>query len=201
MAAPRMRFNDGAVDSRGRFWGGTCNDPKVADWSPEGVLFRLDGDKSLHRMIGGATIPNGLGWNDKDDTFFWTDSPTKTIFAFDYNADTGEISNRRPFFVLDNEEAVPDGFAMDVDGCIWSALHGAGKVIRISPEGKVIGEITLPTRCVTCPTFAGSKLFVTSAVEAKPEDFPESVRHGGNLFVADVGIQGQPKHRFKLSDQ
>ncbi|KAL9111478.1 MAG: hypothetical protein Q9227_004156 [Pyrenula ochraceoflavens] len=195
----RMRFNDGAVDSKGRFWGGTCNDPKVMEFTPEGVLFRLDPDGSLHSVIEKATIPNGLDWNVRNDTFFWTDSPDKNIYMFDYDHETAKISNRRIFYhVPDEVDAVPDGFAMDEEGCIWSSLHKAGKVIRISPDGNVIGEILLPTRCVTCPTFAGSKIFITSAEEPEPEKYPESARHGGNLFMVDVGVQGRRKNKFRL---
>ncbi len=58
-----MRFNDGCVDPQGRFWAGTMNDPKVKEPAAEGVVFRLDPDMSLHRMIEGVTIPNGMGWS------------------------------------------------------------------------------------------------------------------------------------------
>ena len=195
-----MRFNDGAVDSKGRFWGGTCNDPKVTDFTPEGVVFRLDNDCSMHTVIEQATVPNGLDWNFDNDTFIWTDSPDKNIYKFDYDYETAKISNRRIFYHLpDDVDAVPDGFAMDEEGCIWSSLHQAGKVIRISPEGKVIGEILLPTRCVTCPTFAGSTIFVTSAEEPEPEKYPESAKHGGNVFKVDVAVQGRRKNKFKLN--
>lgn len=70
-----MRFNDGAVDSHGRFWAGAMNDPKIQSPGPEGVLFRLDPDLSLHRMLSPVTIPNGIGWNQANDTMYLTDSP------------------------------------------------------------------------------------------------------------------------------
>ena len=46
-----MRFNDGAVDSRGRFWAGAMNDPKIAEVIDEGAMFRLDPDLKLHRVL------------------------------------------------------------------------------------------------------------------------------------------------------
>ena len=118
-----MRFNDGAVDSHGRFWAGAMNDPKIQPPGPEGVLLRLDPDLSVHRMLAPVTIPNGIGWNWQDDTMYLTDSPTAKIFAFDFDAATGAISNRRVHFDF-GEPLEPDGFAIDVDGCIWSAIHG-----------------------------------------------------------------------------
>lgn len=193
----RMRLNDGAVDSRGRYWAGAMNDPKVHEPTDEGVLFRLDPVMKLHRMIEKVTIPNGMGWSADDKRMFFTDTPTKNIFQFDYDAATGDISNRRVFFHCENEEGAPDGFAMDAEGCIWTALYGAGKVLRVSPQGKVIGEISLPTRCCSCPGFVGEDLFITSAVEEEPDKYPESAKYGGSLFKVHVGVAGSPIHKFK----
>lgn len=191
-----MRFNDGAVDSHGRFWAGAMNDPKVKSPGPEGVLFRLDPDLSLHRMLAPVTIPNGIGWNASDDTMYLTDSPTGKIFAFDFDAATGAIGNRRVHFDL-GEALEPDGFAMDVEGCIWSAIYGGGKVVRISPTGQVIGQIDLPTRNPTCPAFVGTELFITSAKDdCDDERLPQSVRYGGRVFRVDVGVRGVPKNEF-----
>ncbi|KAL2216747.1 regucalcin like protein [Thermoascus aurantiacus ATCC 26904] len=194
----RMRFNDGAVDSHGRFWAGAMNDPKVQEPTDEGVLFRLDPDLKVHRMVTKMTIPNGIGWNAKNDTMYVTDSPTGKIFAFDFNAETGEISNRRVHFHLDDGSGVPDGFAMDEEGCIWTAIYGGSKVLRISPEGKVIGEISLPTRNVTCAEFVGTELFITTAKDEEADKFPTSARYSGKLFKVDVGIRGKPKNKDKF---
>lgn len=195
----RMRFNDGAVDSRGRLWAGAMNDPKVQSPVDEGVLFRLDPDLKLNRMVEELTIPNGIGWNDTNDTMYLTDSPTGRIFAFDFDESTGGISNRRVHFDI-GEPKEPDGFAIDVEGCIWSAVYGGGKVIRISPDGKVIGEILLPTRNITCPAFVGTELFITTAKDDTNDDqFPESISHGGHLYKVDVGVRGQSRYEFRIN--
>lgn len=194
----RMRFNDGAIDSHGRFWAGAMNDPKIKAPGPEGILFRLDPDLSLHRMLAPVTIPNGIGWNNADDTMYLTDSPTGKIFAFDFDAATGAITNRRVHYDL-GEPLEPDGFAMDVEGCIWSAVYGGGKVIRISPTGQLIGQIDLPTRNPTCPAFVGTELFITSAKDiVDDERLPQSVRYGGRVFRVDVGVRGKPKNEFRF---
>ncbi|KAJ5564973.1 hypothetical protein N7513_001215 [Penicillium frequentans] len=193
-----MRFNDGAIDSHGRFWAGAMNDPKIKAPGPEGILFRLDPDLSLHRMLAPVTIPNGIGWNNADDTMYLTDSPTGKIFAFDFDAATGAITNRRVHYDL-GEPLEPDGFAMDVEGCIWSAVYGGGKVIRISPTGQLIGQIDLPTRNPTCPAFVGTELFITSAKDiVDDERLPQSVRYGGRVFRVDVGVRGKPKNEFRF---
>lgn len=192
-----MRMNDGACDSHGRYWVGAMNDPKVQAPTNEGVLFRLDPDMSLHRMLEGVTIPNGMGWSADDKIFYFTDSPTGNIYKFDFDASTGDISNRRVFFHLDMKNAVPDGFAMDAEGCFWVALCGGGKVLRLSPEGKIVGEVLIPTRMVSCPGFVNEELFITSAEEEDPGKYPESVELAGSLFKIKVGITGLPLHRFR----
>ena len=192
-----MRMNDGACDSHGRYWVGSMNDPKSQAPVDEGVLFRLDPDMSLHRMLDGVTIPNGMGWSADDKIFYFTDSPTKSIFMFDFEAATGGITNKRIFFHLDSKDAVPDGFAIDAEGCFWVALCGGGKVLRLSSEGKVIGEISLPTRMITCPGFVDEDLFVTSAEEEDPESYPESVEFDGSVFKVNVGVTGLPLNKFR----
>jgi sugar lactone lactonase YvrE len=197
----RMRFNDGAVDSHGRFWAGSCNDDKVVEVKDQGTMFRLDPDGTLHRMVEQMIIPNGTGWNAKDDTMYLTDSPRGIIWAYDFNAETGDISNRRVHFQLDPSIGEPDGFAQDEDDCIWIAVWRGSRVIRINPEGKIIGEISLPTRHVTCAEFVGTELYITTAAEREPEKYPESARYGGRLFKVDVGIKGKPRGKFHFKKE
>ncbi|KZF26206.1 hypothetical protein L228DRAFT_235308 [Xylona heveae TC161] len=192
----RMRFNDGAVDSRGRYWAGQMNDPKVKKPTDEGVLFRLDPDLTLHRMIKKVSIPNGIGWSADDKTMYFTDSPSGNIYAYDFDAESGSISNRRVFFHAE-DGIEPDGFAIDEHGYIWTAQFGGGKVLRVSPDGKVVGQVNVPTRCPTCPGFVGDELFITSAAEEEPDKYPNSVRYAGSLFRVKVGVKGQKPHSFK----
>ncbi|KAJ5225285.1 hypothetical protein N7468_006510 [Penicillium chermesinum] len=152
----------------------------------------------LHRMLAPVTIPNGIGWNAADDTMYVTDSPTGKIFAFDYEPVTGSLGTRRVFFDL-GEPLEPDGFAIDVEGCIWSAIYGGGRVIRISATGALIGQIDLPTRNPTCPTFVGEELWITSAKDDRDDAvLPQSVRYGGCVFRVNVGVRGQAKNEFRL---
>jgi len=88
---------------------------------------------------------------------------------------------------------------MDVEGHIWHACHSGSKVIRISPEGKVVGEVSLPTRGITCVAFVGTEIYITSSEEPESEQYPESARFGGNVFRVDVGVEGKPKFKAKLT--
>lgn len=193
-----MRSNDGAVDSEGRFWVGTMNDPSLKEPSDAGVVFRLDTDGTLHRVIEkGPVIPNSISWNETNDTMFLIDSLENNILAFDFDAATGKLSNRRVFF-HNQEDSHIDGHVRDVEDCLWHACYGGSKIIRISPDATVIGEISFPTRNITCPVFVGTELYVTSAEEDQPDKYPESAKFAGNLFRVDVGIKGRPRHKARV---
>ena len=149
-------------------------------------------------MANEMTIPNGISWNDKDDTMFVTDTPAKNVYAYDFDQASGNISNKRVFYHHE-QDSFPDGHAMDVEGNIWHACYHGSKVIRISPEGKVTGEISLPARNITCPVFAGTSLYITSAAEDDPKSYPDAVRYAGSVFKVDVGVAGRPKHKARLA--
>jgi sugar lactone lactonase YvrE len=144
-----------------------------------------------------VTIPNGMSWSLDKKTMYFTHSTEHTVYGYDFDAATGNISHERVFWRL-GSSGEPDGQSMDRDGFLWQAIYGEGRVLRVSPEGKVVGEITLPTRNVTCPTFVGEDLFITSAAEDDPKNHPESAKFGGALFRVNVGITGVPNNKFKL---
>ncbi|RMZ78112.1 hypothetical protein DV738_g3977, partial [Chaetothyriales sp. CBS 135597] len=195
----KMRSNDGNVDSHGRFWVSTLIDPEISELTDEDVLFLLDHSGKLEVKHTGAIIPNGISWNAKDDTMFFTSSPNQAVYAFDFDSKTGNISGKRTFFSVKEEGVYPDGHAIDAQGNIWHALYGGSRVIRISPSGEVTGVVHLPTRNITCCVFAGTTLYITSAKEAEPENYPESARYGGSLFKVDVGVEGVPRHKARLN--
>lgn len=86
---------------------------------------------------------------------------------------------------------------MDSEGFIWQAIYGEGKVLRINPEGKVVGEVRYPTRAISCPVFVGTELWVTTASEEDEKEV-DSARYGGAVFRIDVGIGGLKDFKFKL---
>jgi sugar lactone lactonase YvrE len=162
-----------------------------------GTLFRIGNDLTRTTMRTSLTIPNGVGWSQDKKTQYFTHSTEKRIIAFDYDAATGDLSNERTFWKHDGD-GDPDGFKMDEQGNIWQAIYGESRVLKISPGGNVIGEIKYPTRCITCPCFVGTELWVTSADE-EDENNAESKKYGGGVFKVDVGVRGLQDYKFKLS--
>lgn len=132
---------------------------------------------------------------------YMCDSPTKQVVAYDFEPITGSLTNKRVFYTITEPDGVPDGQAVDEEGYLWQAIHGAGKVIRISPDGELAAEIELPTRCVTCPRFVGESLFITSMADDELDRFPDSLKYQGALFKVDVGVRGREVYKFKLEKE
>ncbi|KAI0902296.1 SMP-30/Gluconolaconase/LRE-like region-domain-containing protein [Annulohypoxylon nitens] len=194
----RIRSNDGAIDPHGRFWLGTMTDIGL-DLQPEGSLYLFDGKTRKARSVRHpVTIPNSISWSPDKRTMYFTDSVARTIFARDCDVETGDVSEERVFY-KHNGPGEPDGHRVDVEGNLWQAVYGEGRVLKISPQGKMIGEITLPTKNITCVEFVGTELYITTAGMEEGEGTEEEVELSGALFKVDVFVEGLKPHLFKLS--
>lgn len=91
------------------------------------------------------------------------------------------------------------GHCQDEDGYFWVACFGTSKVVRVDPDGNVVAEVEVPTRCVTCPTLCGTELFITTAAELEPEKYLWSTKYQGAVFKVDVGVRGKPLNKFKMA--
>jgi len=190
------RFNDGRADAGGRFWAGSMNEKRDAN---SARLYRLDPDFALAPMISDIMISNGLAWSPDGRTLYHTDTPTRTIYAWDFDAATGAIVNRRVFAQFTGETDHPDGAAVDREGSYWSAFYRGGKIVRLSPRGERLSEFPLDALCPTMCAFGGpdlKTLFVTSARQRrKPEELARLPQSGG-IFALHVDVPGLPEPKF-----
>jgi sugar lactone lactonase YvrE len=195
---PNTRFNDAAVDPQGRFWAGTIGDPQ---WdAPVGSLYRLDANLQVTPMLSGLICSNGTGWSPDGRTMYHTESFRYTIFAYDFDAATGSISNGRIFAEVDRSAgAFPDGLCVDAEGFVWSNQVGMGRVVRYDPAGKIERQILLPVpRAVGCG-FGGDDLqtlYITSARETMTPSQLAEAPLSGSLFAVRVDVKGQRENEF-----
>lgn len=188
------RFNDGAVDRQGRFWAGTMSPPDATS-----ALYRLDPDLSVHEMETGLTISNGIGWSPDNRTMYFTDTPPKIIYAYDFDPITGEIENRRPFVYTPEEDGAPDGLAVDSEGFVWSARWGGWKITRYDPDGKVESEVRLPVAQVSSCAFGGpalTELYITTAWSGLRAEARRAQPMAGDLFRLQTDVRGLPEPKF-----
>jgi sugar lactone lactonase YvrE len=202
--ATAMRLNDGKCDRAGRFWAGSIahnpTDPeKVAPVPGTARLYRLDVDGSAMAVLDGVTVSNGMGWSPDDDTFYYVDTVTFRLDAFDFDLKTGSLDNRRTLITVAPTEGLPDGMCVDEAGCIWLALSGAGQVRRYTPTGTLDRTIEVPVSRVTSCAFGGSdldELYITSHSALMSEEDKAAEPSSGALFRCRPGTRGLPAHPF-----
>jgi sugar lactone lactonase YvrE len=184
------RFNEARCDPAGRLWAGTMSTPR----KPTAALYRLDPDGSLTCQLEGTRISNGIGWSPDNQQMFFIDSPTQRIDVFDYDLDSGGISDRRSFVDVDPADGMPDGLAVDRDGGVWVSLFGGGVVHRYGPTGRLEAVCRLPTTNPTCPAFGGfllATLYVTTARHKLSEEQLASEPLAGAVFIVETaGYRG-----------
>ena len=192
------RFNDGAVDCKGRFWAATMNEEEEKQ-KPEGVLYRLDPGGSVSIMETGLIVPNGIGWSPDNTVMYFTDSPRHIIYAYDFDAVTGAIEDRRTFIYTPEEQGVPDGLTVDSEGYVWSAYWGGAKVVRYDPRGKVERVITVPALQPSSCVFGGKsldELYITSASRGLSDEQRNTYPLSGDVFRIKTNIKGLEKFSF-----
>ena len=105
----------------------------------------------------GCICANGLDWSPDGGVLYFTESFGYSIYAYDFDAATGQIANRRLFAAVDKKSgAFPDGLTVDAEGYVWSVHNKAGRVVRYSPAGDIdrVVELPVPRPC-SCASSAG----------------------------------------------
>jgi sugar lactone lactonase YvrE len=191
---PDTRFNDGKCDSKGRFWFGS-----VSGNESTARLYRYDPDGTIKVMETGLTISNGLGWSPDHKTFYLTDSFRRSIYAYNFDVESGSISDRRVLIDLTGEVFEPDGLTVDQEGCLWSAQWNGWCIIRFDPTGKEMMRVSLPVQRPTCCTFGGvdfKTLFITSASDGLSQKQIQKSFYSGDLFSVATDVVGLPTYSF-----
>jgi len=195
---PANRINDGKVDRRGRFISGSMD---TQESGPNGSLYRVDPDFTITKIDSGIIVSNGPCFSPDDKTFYFADSWSGEIWAYDYDIETGGVSNRRTFTKLDTSRGgAADGSTVDEEGYLWNAQVYDSKIIRYAPDGSVDRVIEMPVKKVTSVMFGGVNLdilYVTSMAKPPLPRFPGDGQLRGSLFaIRDLGVRGVPEPRF-----
>jgi sugar lactone lactonase YvrE len=183
---PGNRANDGKLDPAGRFWIGTMSEGGGVRGA--GALYRLDGG-TLTPVLGDLTIANGMGWTADFRTMFFIDTPTREVWAFDFDPEDSAITRRRTVVSVPEGLGFPDGMCVAGDGTIWVAHWGAGCVCRWDPADGSLVE-TVSTGCPhtsSCCLGPDGALYITTSRLGMDEAALRAAPHSGSLFRHDCG--------------
>ena len=198
------RFNDVIADAEGRVYCGT-----MPTKERKGRLYRLERSGDLHIVRENVGCSNGMGFSPNGKQMVFTDTPTREITRFDYNRETGELTNESVFAALSSEggHGAPDGLTVDKNGDIWSARWAGARIVcHDKNTGQEKAIIPFPCPNVTCPLFGGpdyGELYVTTAGGG---DRPKNGPMAGVLFrlrpnpdaQMQVAPQGVPEFRSRI---
>jgi sugar lactone lactonase YvrE len=161
-----------------------------------GRLHRWDGAAPSVVVARDLVLPNGLGWNADDTVFYLADSYANLLYTASFRPDEGEIGPLRVLVEVDGP-GVPDGLAVDVDGCVWVAMSGGSTIRRYSPAGELIGVAPLPvSQPSSCIFGDDGTLFITSARHGLSADRLRAEPLAGSVFALATGTKGIPAESF-----
>ena len=189
------RINEVKCDAQGRMWAATL----ATDFTHATAgLYRINPDRQATQILSGLYVGNGMDWSPDGKTFYFTDSLTQSVDAFDFDATTGMISGRRS--VVRFEQCAPDGLTVDRQGCLWIAAAAAGEVRRYTPRGELLSRVKVGTPGVTSCSYGGRDhqlLFATSLQLGIPTEQLENNRpDSGAVFVCRPQVRGLPVNSF-----
>ena len=164
-----VRFNDGRLDSNGRFLIGTMGYPEIT--ANKGKLYSyFEGNYTT--LLNDITISNGIAFTNDDKTMFYIDTPTKKVLKYSYDLKNGTISNKSDFIVFDTV-SVPDGMFIDSNQHLFIAEWGGSCISKWdSNNGKLLERYQLPVLNITsCAIDIHNNIYITTAKSENTDEY------------------------------
>ncbi|HRP34097.1 MAG TPA: SMP-30/gluconolactonase/LRE family protein [Agriterribacter sp.] len=162
--APQMtQPNDLAVDSRNHIY---ASDPNFR--AGTGRFWRIDSDGKV-TLLDTLGPANGIEVSPDENRIYV--AAARTVWIYDLSPQ-GTVSNKRK--LIEFPDFGTDGMRCDVDGNLYVARIGKGVVAKVSPEGKLLREITLIGKNPTNVAFGGKDgrtVYVTLMDQGNLESF------------------------------
>ena len=189
-----VRMNDAKADAKGRWWAGS----NAIDFTAGvGKVHRLNIDGSVSTMIEGLTLPNGLGWSPDNKKFYLIDTFARALYRYDFNLESGDISNKSLLVEFKEDGSYPDGMCVASDGTLLVAMWNGSRIEVISSEGQFLSTIEMPVKSPTSCAFGGDD-GKTLLVTSDGRDF-DSLKYpdSGKLFgITGTGFSASESSKY-----
>lgn len=156
--------NDIAIDSKDRIY---ASDPDFK--AGKGRIWRIDPNGKITLLDSLQGAANGIEVSTDEKTLYVNAVPN--VWAFDL-LPNGEVANKH--LLIKFPDFGMDGMRCDVRGNLYIARFGKGTVVKVSPEGNVLKEVTLIGKRPTNVAFGGKDgrtVFVTLQDQGNIESF------------------------------
>src|SRR5579859_5672026 len=139
--------NDISINKKGQLF---ASDP---NWKEStGRIWRIDTDGKAVLLQESMGTTNGIELSPDEKTLYVNESAQRIVWAFDVD-DRGNLSNKRKFFEF--PDFGMDGMKCDQRGNLYVARYDKGAIAIISPEGRLIREVTMKGKKTSNITFGG----------------------------------------------
>ena len=184
-----QRCNDAKADRLGRLWFTTITDDE--QYKPGGNLYLLE-KGNIRLMEEDVMLANGMAFSHDDQFFYFVDSIKKEIYSYSFDLEKGTISNKRVLFTIDG---TPDGMSIDEMDHLFVDIWGGKRIeVRDSKDGRLIENISLPTRLITSVTFKEKDIIVTSASLSEKDEYK------GDVFLLKTNYRGKEEYYIDLNE-
>jgi sugar lactone lactonase YvrE len=158
------RLNDMTTDSAGRAWVGNYGFDLMAGADPRpGCLFHVAADGTASVAATGVVFPNGAVLSNDERTLVVGETFASRYTEFDIEP-TGALLRPRSWATFgvtpalttlaemrDELQVIPDGCAIDSEGCLWVADVKGRRAIRVAKGGSILEEIRVSRgHCYAC---------------------------------------------------
>jgi len=186
-------FNDITVDPAGRIFAGTLDRDDL-----KGELLLLEKGKKPRIVLEEVKCSNGMTFSMDERYFFHTESLSRKISRYDYDARTGKITHAQVLFQGKEEHGIPDGITMDSRDYIWAAFWGSSSIKRIDPGGRIAEDIKLPVTQPSSVMFGGKDLrdlYITTACQGAKDletGYDDKGNFlGGPVYMCRMNVRGR----------
>jgi len=126
-----------------------------------------------------------MDWSRNRRTMYFIDSPTREVWAFDFDPSDSSITNRRTVVAVPESFGVPDGMCVAPDDTLWVAHWGAGCVCRWDPaNGRLLEKIfTGCPHTSSCCLAPDGSLFITTSRRGLTAAALDAAPQSGGLFL------------------
>ena len=132
-----------------------------------GRVWRIAQDGTVTLALDTMGTANGIEVSPDGKILYVNESVQRNIWAYDIEAD-GSLTGKRLLIKFDDFGM--DGMRVDVDGNLYVTRYGKGTVVKLSPQGRILREISVPGAKPSNITFGGPDgrtAYVTEVVQGR----------------------------------
>lgn len=175
--------NDASADGAGGVYFSDPG-PFARGMRPQGWVLHLSASGMLRRVAGPLWYPNGV--HVASGALYVSEHLRRRVLRYDIEA-PGRLGEARTFADLAplhrarrDRSATglsgPDGLEFGPDGNLYVAMYGEGRLLKLSPQGELLGTMAWPTRYLTNVAFGTGGVALTGAFDNRVPASPGEVR-------------------------